>query len=81
MLELLLLLLDAEPNRFSRAALRWHARYCDELPVDLAEGQAVLALLAALRSSRPKPAACALADLVHRRGLEQPSEALMRWAD
>lgn len=80
-LELVLLLLDTEPNRYSRAALRWHARYCSELHVDLAEAQAVLALLAALRSSRPKPAACALADLVHRRGLEGSSEALMRWAN
>ena len=80
-LELVLLLLDTDSNRFSRAALRWHARYCDELRVDLAEAQAVLALLAGLRGARPKPAACALADLVHRRGLEQSSEALMRWAD
>jgi hypothetical protein len=79
-LELVLLLLDNEPNRFSRAALRWHARYCAELRVDLSEAQAVLALLAALRGSRPKPAACAPADLVHRRGLERSSEALMRWA-
>ena len=79
-LELVLLLLDAEPNRYSRAALRWHARYCSELRVDLAEAQAVLTLLAALRSSRPKPAAAALAELVHRRGLEGSSEALMRWA-
>lgn len=79
-LELVLLLLDTEPNRYSRAALRWHARYCAELRVDLAEAQAVLALLAALRGSRPKPAAAALAELVHRRGFERSSEALMRWA-
>lgn len=37
-LELVLLLLDTEPNRYSRAALRWHARYCSEVRVDLAEG-------------------------------------------
>lgn len=30
-LELVLLLVD-EPTRFRRAALRWHARYCGEIP-------------------------------------------------
>jgi hypothetical protein len=45
--ELLLLILDAEPSRFERAALRWHGRYCREVTdVDLAEAQAVLACLA-----------------------------------
>jgi hypothetical protein len=69
-LELLLLLLDSEPARFERAALRWHGRYCREVTdVDLAEAQAVLACLAGLRGARPEPAAHALADLVHRRDL------------
>ena len=79
-LELVLLLLDTEPNRYSRAALRWHARYCSEVRVDLAEAQAVLSLLAALRGARPKPAAHALADLLHQRELQGASQALTRWA-
>jgi hypothetical protein len=63
-LEVVLLLLDSEPSRFERAALRWHGRYCREArDVDLAEAQAVLACLAGLRGSRPEPAAHALADL------------------
>ena len=79
-LELVLLLLDSEPVRFERAALRWHARYCREVTdVDLIEAQGVLACLAGLRGSRPGPAAHALADLVHRRDLAQASEALNRW--
>ena len=79
-LELLLLLLDWEPGRFERAALRWHGRYCREVrDVDVAEAQAVLACLAGLRGTRPAPAAHALADLVHRRDLAQASEALNRW--
>jgi hypothetical protein len=54
-LELLLLLLDSEPGRFERAALRWHGRYCCEVTdVDLAEAQAVLACLAGLRGTRPE---------------------------
>jgi hypothetical protein len=58
----LLLLLDSEPARFERAALRWHGRYCREVSdVDLAEAQAVLACLAVLpwRTTRDGgPRAC-----------------------
>jgi hypothetical protein len=79
-LEIVLLLVD-EPARFRRAALRWHARYCGDLPdVGFEEAHAVLACLAGLAGQRPKAAASALAELVHRRGLERASEALTRWA-
>jgi hypothetical protein len=78
-LELVLLLVD-DPRRFRRAALRWHARYCGDLPdVCFEEAHAVLACLAGLAGRRPKAAASALAELVHRRGLERASEALVRW--
>ena len=80
-LELVLLLVE-DPRRFRRAALRWHARYCDEVrDVGFEEAHAVLACLAGLDGRRPKVAAAALATLVHRRGLERASEALMRWAN
>jgi hypothetical protein len=47
-LELVLLLVD-DPRRFRRAALRWHARYCAEVPdVGFEEAQVVLACLAGL---------------------------------
>jgi hypothetical protein len=79
-LELVLLLVD-EPAKFRRAALRWHARYCGDLPdVGFEEAQAVLACLAGLTGRRPKAAASALAELVNRRGLERASEVLFRWA-
>ena len=80
-LELVLLLVD-DHARFRRAALRWHARYCGEIPdVGFEEAHAVLACLAAgLAGRRPKPAAAALAELVRRRGLERASEVLIRWA-
>jgi hypothetical protein len=78
---LLLILLESEPSRYERAALRWHGRYCQEVrDVDLIEAQAVLACLAGLRGSRAEPAAHALADLVHRRDLARASEVLNRWA-
>jgi hypothetical protein len=79
-LELVLLLVD-DPGRFRRAALRWHARYCAEVPdVGFEEALVVLACLAGLIARQPKAAAEALAALVHRRGLKQAGEALLRWA-
>ena len=78
-LELVLLVVD-DPRRFRRAALRWHARYCAEVPdVGFEEAQAVLACLAGLAGRQPKAAAEALAALVHRRGSKQAGEALLRW--
>lgn len=48
-LELTLLLADKEPEKYNRAAARWHVRFLQEVPtVDLGESQAVLALLAAI---------------------------------
>ena len=79
-LELVLLLVD-DPGRFRRSALRWHARYCAEVPdVGFEEAHAVLACLAGLAGRRPNAAAAVLGELVQRRGLERASEALLRWA-
>jgi hypothetical protein len=79
-LELVLLLCDEEPERFSRAAVRWTCRFCSETRAGLDEAQAVLAALGALRGPRREAAAAALSDLIYRRGLERASEALIRWA-
>jgi hypothetical protein len=81
-LELCLLLIEKSPERFGRAALRWHGRYCRELrDVDLDEGLAVLAALGALRGPRSKQAASALAELLsRRRELERTCEVLVAWA-
>lgn len=79
-LELCLLLRDKEPKRFSRAALRWHGRYCREVDVSLEEAQAILAALVLLAGDRKRNAAHALAELVYRRGLERPCEVLGEWA-
>ena len=80
-LELVLLLLDKSPERFPRAALRWHGRFCRETrDVELEEAQAVLAALAALRGRRQRQAASALAELISRRGLERAAEILVSWS-
>ena len=81
-LELLLLLRDREPARYTRAALRWHGRYCREVPgVTLSEAAAVLALLAALAEETHRPAARALAEVLQGRELDQPARILIRWVD
>jgi hypothetical protein len=79
-LELCLLLCGQDPEKFSRAAVRWHGRYCREVNAGIEEAQAVLAALGALRGPRREAAATALADLIHRKGSERASEAVMRWA-
>jgi len=77
-----LLLRDQAPEKYGRAAFRWHGRYCREFPeVDLEEGQAVLETLAALRGPRAPTTAWALAELLDRRGLERAAEALNKWAN
>jgi hypothetical protein len=44
-LELCLLLRDKAPERYPRAALRWHGRLCREVDVSFEEAQAILAAL------------------------------------
>jgi hypothetical protein len=79
-LELCLLLRGTSPERYPRAALRWHGRLCREVDVSLEEAQAVLAALVLIAGERKSNAAFALADLLSRRGLERPWETLVAWA-
>jgi hypothetical protein len=79
-LELCLLLRDKAPDRFSRAALRWHGRLCREVDVSLEEAQAVLAALVLMAGDRKSNAAFALADLLSLRGQDRLCEALVAWA-
>lgn len=80
-LELCLLVLDRQPARYGRLALRWHARYCGEhRTVGLEEAQMVLAALAVIPTPRGGAAARSLAELLDRRGLERAAEALVRWS-
>ncbi len=63
-LALCLLVRDREPAKFTRVALRWHARFCAEAGVDLDEGTLVLHLLAAIGGGESVPAARALRELI-----------------
>jgi hypothetical protein len=69
-----------EPEKYDRAAARWHIRFLQEVPnVGLRENQAVLALLAAIPANQH--AAAALAKLLsRRRSCERIAEALVRWS-
>ena len=79
-LELCLLDCDRAPEKYGRAALRWHGRYCREVrDVTLEEAQAILATLALLPTVRERGAG-ALSDLLYRRRLERAGEALNGWA-
>jgi hypothetical protein len=79
-LELTLLLANEQPEKYERAAQRWHARFLHEVPnVELRESQAVVALLGAIPVNRM--AAGALAELLsRRRSCERIAEALVAWA-
>lgn len=79
-LELTLLLADKQPQKYDRAAARWHTRFLQEVPnLDLREQIAVLGLLAAIPANRL--AAAALAELLsRRRSCERACEALVRWS-
>src|SRR3954452_14630626 len=64
-LELCLLVLDREPAKFARVALRWHARFCAETRgVELEGGRLVLDLLTGLQGGEARAAGRALRELL-----------------
>ena len=78
-LALCLLVLDREPARFSRFALRWHARFCAETRgVGLEDGRLVLDLLAAVGGAEPQRAVRALRALLASYD-QKLAEPLRRW--
>jgi hypothetical protein len=79
-LELLLLIRDAAPDTYGRAAGRWLGRYCAETPnVDLGEAALVLGALTALRADDPRPGALALVAVVASRGEPHLDAIVRRW--
>ena len=79
-LAIALVLLDVEPDRYGRAAARWHARFCLEVKgVDLAESGAVLALLGGLTGASQVGAAQALASVCETHGIDRAARAIDDW--
>jgi hypothetical protein len=80
-LELCLLLRDKAPQKYGRAAVRWHSRFARELPaVSVEDSQAVLAALGAIAGDHGQSAARALAEVLNGLGFEQAGEVLFQWA-
>src|SRR5438093_3834237 len=69
-LALTLLLAEQAPQRFARAAVRWHARFVEDAKgITLEDSQLALAALAALPGRGGEAAATALAQLARRYGV------------
>jgi len=79
-LAIALVLLDVEPERYGRAAARWHARFCLEVKgIDLHESGTVLALLGGLNGRTQIAAAQALACVCETHGLRAAVRAIDDW--
>jgi hypothetical protein len=73
-------LLATDPERFERAAVVWHRRWCAEQPgIGFAESRAALSALEALPGSDPAAAAAALRSACPR--TEGVEEVLNAWLE
>ena len=78
-LELLLLIRDQRPEQYGRAAARWLARYCLEVPgVDLSEALLAASALTTLAAPEQRVGALALVALVRQRRLRDVERVLRR---
>jgi hypothetical protein len=79
-LALCLVLLDEDPRRYDRAAVRWLARLAsDARGLDLDGLVLAAGALAALRGSESGPSLVTLAALLERRGERRAREILEAW--
>jgi hypothetical protein len=76
-----LAMLEEDPERFQRAAVVWHARWCTLIPaLTLAEAHAALAALEALPGRHAGDGAQTLRALCDRHGLPEVAAVLDAWA-
>ena len=78
-LEILLALLEREPQTFSRAAARWGSRLVLERKLTLSDAQLTLAALEVLPSPGARAGAEALIELGARHDLRRVDELLGEW--
>lgn len=79
-LSICLVLLRAEPNRYGRAAVRFHARLVQEVArVELEDAQIVLAALQGLRGPDVAGAGAAMAELFAALELADLQQRLEAW--
>jgi hypothetical protein len=68
-------------QRYERAAISWHTRFCSYAPeLTFADAQAMMTALAALPSSEQAVAATQLAALSRRYGLDDVANAVESWS-
>ena len=77
-LRLTILYADGEPEKFSKAAARWHARLVAETGLDLLEAQLALAALMLLQTTERERSFRILGDLARRRGCDLSSALELR---
>jgi hypothetical protein len=76
-----LVLLGSDGDRYDRAAVRWHARWCLEARPGADESQLALAALLALRGAARQAAADALIELLESRGPRDAARVLAGWVE
>ena len=76
-----LVFLPADPGRFERASVRWHARWCLETSPRADEAGLALAALRALPGPARQAGAEALSELLEARGLGAAARVLSEWLD
>jgi hypothetical protein len=76
-----LVFLPSEPQRYERASVRWHARWCLEARPSPDEAGLALAALRALPGSARAAGADALVELLEARGLDEAARVLTAWTD
>jgi hypothetical protein len=76
-----LVLLPADRDRYERAAVRWHARWCIEARPLADESQLALAALRALGGPARQAAADALVELLTARGPRAAARVMADWVE
>jgi hypothetical protein len=77
-LAICLLLRDQDPERYERAAVRWHSRLCAEARLSLTDASLAMAALMVIASTRPVSGFQALAGLAESYGLDDVVSLLDR---
>jgi hypothetical protein len=80
-LAICLLLLDKEPERFDRAAMRWHRRLCADARLPLTDANLALTGLIAMGRRPDGAGGHAVLAVCDAHGLDDAAAVLERWMD
>ena len=74
-----LVFLPGEPERYDRASVRWHARWCLETRPHPDEAGLALAALRALPGPARQAAGDAIVELLEARGIDKAARVMSSW--